>query len=267
MSNHAEQAHGTLSRLGATVLESLSVLGAACQLVVAAWASPARLWRDRDKIVTELVKIGNDTLPIAFLVSFFIGMVLVIQTADQLQNYPQEILGSVVGLAMTKELGPVIIAFLVAGRVGSAVAAQLASMSVYDEINALKTMDIDPVRFLVTPRMVAMTLSVPVLVLYADAVGILGGLTAIRVDPSIAVSPAQFWANLIDWLNMRDIVIGLVKGLFFGFVVAIISCTFGLRTRGGTAEVAAATTSAVVWGFVMVIVLDYFIVRVAILLP
>ncbi|MFP6626377.1 MAG: ABC transporter permease [Deltaproteobacteria bacterium] len=256
----------SVARLGTSILEALSVLGTALGLVVKAWSSPRLLWRRRDKIITELVSIGTNTLPIATLVSFFIGMVLVIQTADQLSNYSQEILGSVVGIAMTKELGPVIIAFLVAGRVGSAVAAQLGSMSINDEINALRTMDIDPVEFLVTPRTVAMTLAVPVLVLYADAVGILGGLVAVRIDPSITVSSSQFWDNLVSWLNMRDLIVGMIKGLFFGLTIAVVSCTLGLRTRGGTAEVARATTAAVVWSFVLVIVMDYFIVRAAVLL-
>ncbi len=265
MSSSDTHSKGWLDRLGTALLMNLEILGAAVSLVGAMWTSPRRLWRDRDKIFTELVRIGNDTLPIGFLVSFFIGMVLVIQTADQLSNYSQEVLGSVVGLAMTKELGPVMIAFLVAGRVGSAITAQLGSMSIYDEINALRTMDIDPVAYLVTPRTVAMTLAVPVLVLYADAVGILGGVVAVRIDPSITISAFQFWDNLTTWLTLSDIIVGMVKGLVFGLAIAIISCTFGLRTRGGTEQVATQTTSAVVWGFVMIIVLDYFIVRAALL--
>lgn len=258
--------NGPLARLGGSLLATLEILGSAVSLVGAMWISPRLMWRERNKIGTELLRIGNDTLPIAFLVSFFIGMVLVIQTADQLSNYSQEVLGSVVGLAMTKELGPVMIAFLVAGRMGSAIAAQLGSMSVYDEINALRTMDIDPVRYLVMPRTVAMTLAVPVLVLYADAVGILGGVVAVRMDPSITISASQFWANMTEWLTMSDILVGAVKGLVFGLTISVISCTFGLRARGGTEGIATSTTSAVVWGFVMVIVLDYFIVRAAVLL-
>ena len=103
--------------------------------------------------MAQLVRIGTDTLPLAFLVSLFVGMVLVVQAADQLQQYTQEILGSIVGLAMTKELGPVIMGFLIAGRVGSAMAAEIGSMNVNDEINALKTMDIDPMLFLSVPRL------------------------------------------------------------------------------------------------------------------
>ncbi len=266
MSSSETEQNGALARLGAALLVNLEILGAAVSLVGTIWTSPRRIWRDRDKIAVELVRIGNDTLPIGFLVSFFIGMVLVIQTADQLSNYSQEVLGSVVGLSMTKELGPVMIAFLVAGRVGSAITAQLGSMSIYDELNALRTMDIDPVAYLVMPRTVAMTLALPVLVLYADAIGILGGVVAVRIDPSITISSAQFWNNLTTWLNMSDILVGCIKGLVFGLAIAVISCTFGLRTRGGTEEVAASTTSAVVWGFVMIIVLDYFIVRAALIL-
>src|SRR5947208_15167966 len=112
-----------------------------------------------------MVRLGTDTLSSGALLSIFVGMVLVVQAADQLRDVNESVLGPIVGLAMTKELGPVLMAFLLAGRAGSAMAAELGSMTVYDEINALRTMDIDPVRFLVMPRVVAATIALPVLVL------------------------------------------------------------------------------------------------------
>src|SRR6185312_12171303 len=122
---------------------------------------------DRRRVAQQMIRVGTDTLWIGALLSLFVGMVLVVQAADQVSNINQDILGPIVGIAMTKELGPVLMAFLLAGRAGSAMAAELGSMTVYDEINALRTMDIDPVRFLAMPRVVAATLALPLLILYS----------------------------------------------------------------------------------------------------
>jgi phospholipid/cholesterol/gamma-HCH transport system permease protein len=222
--------------------------------------------RTRERIIDQLVHVGTDTLPLAALVSLFVGMVMVVQSADQLEQFTQEVIGSIVGLAMTKELGPVIMAFLIAGRVGSAVAAEIGSMKVYDEINALKMMDIDPLRFLAVPRLIALALALPTLVLYCDVVGILGGALVVALDPAIKISVNQYFNNLTEWVNATDVIVGLVKGMVFGIIVAVMSCTFGLRTRGGAEGVARSTTSAVVWSFVLIIIFDYLIVRGVLLL-
>jgi phospholipid/cholesterol/gamma-HCH transport system permease protein len=256
---------GGLAALGRLLLEVLQVLGE-CGLLLAAnaWNCRSAL-RHRHKILVQLVVIGTETLGITALVSLFVGMVMVVQAADQLANYTQEVLGSLVGLAMTKELGPVIVGFLVAGKSGSAIAAEIGSMRVYDEIAALRTMDIDPVPFLSMPRFVATTLAVPMLTLYSDVIGILGGALVVAVDPTITISVAQFLDNLREWLNFTDIVVGLVKGTVFGMIVATVACAFGFRTSGGSEGVARSTTSAVVWSFVLIIVADFFIVRIAFL--
>ena len=261
-----ENTAGLLERCGKVLLDTLSMLGEVLLLLGRSTPGPRTLWRERSRVIEQMIIVGSETLPIASLVAFFIGMVLVIQTADQLVNYSQEVLGSIVGLSMTKELGPVLIAFLVAGRVGSSITAQLGSMAVYDEVSALRTMDIDPERYLVMPRITAMALSLPVLILYADAVGILGGCLAVQVDPAITISLGLFWENLVSNISMQDIVVGLVKGLVFGVTIGAVSCAFGLRTRGGTAGVASSTTASVVWSFVLVIVFDFIIVRTAVLL-
>jgi phospholipid/cholesterol/gamma-HCH transport system permease protein len=255
-----------LTRVGRAVLETLQITGEAGFLFLRALRRLRLHRRARRRVIVQLVRIGTDTLPLAFLVSMFVGMVLVIQAADQLAQYTQTILGSIVGLAMTKELGPVIMAFLIAGRAGSAIAAEIGSMNVNDEINALKTMDIDPIDFLVVPRFVAMTLALPMLVLYADVIGIAGGALAVAFDPSVKISVQQYLDNLTQWINFKDVVVGLVKGFAFALIVSIISCAFGLRTTGGAEGVAVSTTAAVVWSFVLIIVFDYLIVRVALVL-
>ncbi len=256
---------GFLGRLGRQVLDTLQILGEGAFVFFGTVQRIRPTPRTWTRIMTQMVRIGTDTLPLTFLVSLFVGMVLVVQAADQLEQYTQEILGSIVGLAMTKELGPVIMAFLIAGRAGSAIAAEIGSMAVYDEINALKTMDIDPIQFLCVPRFLALTLALPMLILYADVIGIAGGAVVVAFDPAIKISVHQYVDNLTQWVNFKDVVVGLIKGVLFGMCVSTICCTWGLRTRGGAEGVAASTTAAVVWSFVLIIIFDYFIVRLAIL--
>jgi len=254
---------GLLTRIGRPILEILQILGEGTVVFFGTLRRLGPAGRTWTRVMAQMVRIGTDTLPLAFLVSLFVGMVLVVQAADQLQQYTQEILGSIVGLAMTKELGPVIMAFLIAGRAGSAIAAEIGSMSVNEEINALRTMDIDPLRFLVVPRFIAMTLVLPMLILYADLIGIAGGAVAVSFDPAIRISVWQYLDNLTEWVNFKDVVVGLIKGFAFGIIVSVICCTFGLRTKGGSEGVATSTTAAVVWSFVLIIVFDYVIVRLA----
>jgi phospholipid/cholesterol/gamma-HCH transport system permease protein len=259
-------ASGAVAGLGRSLLELVQIFGEVAILFSATAWHCRSIVRHRQKILYQLVIIGTETLGITALVSLFVGMVMVVQAADQLQNYTQEILGSLVGLAMTKELGPVIVGFLVAGKSGSAIAAEIGSMKVYDEIAALRTMDIDPVPFLSMPRFVATTLAVPMLVLYSDVIGILGSAVVIAVDPTISISVSQYFDNLREWINFTDVVVGLVKGMLFGMVVSIVACAFGFRTGGGSEGVARSTTSAVVWGFVLIIIADFIVVRLAFLL-
>jgi phospholipid/cholesterol/gamma-HCH transport system permease protein len=258
--------HGAIGGIGRGTLEILQVAGECTELFVATVWHVRSVARHAAKVIAQLTLIGTETLAIAGLVSLFVGMVMVVQAADQLANYTQEVLGSLVGLAMTKELGPVIMGFIVAGKSGSAIAAEIGSMKVYDEIAALRTMDIDPVPYLSMPRFVAMTLAVPMLVLYSDVIGIFGGALVIAVDPTIQIGVSQFLDNLREWLNLTDIVVGLVKGVVFGMLVSITACAFGFRTTGGSEGVARSTTSAVVWSFVSIIIADFIIVRIAFLL-
>jgi phospholipid/cholesterol/gamma-HCH transport system permease protein len=256
---------GVTAALGDATLDVLQIVGECVGLFVATLWHCRSAPRHLSKILTQLTVIGTETVAIAGLVSLFVGMVMVVQAADQLANYTQEVLGSLVGLSMTKELGPVIMGFIVAGKSGSAIAAEIGSMKVYDEISALRTMDIDPVPFLSMPRFLAMTLVLPTLVLYSDVIGIAGGTLVIAFDPTISISVSQFLDNLREWLNFTDIVVGLVKGVVFGMLVSTIACAFGFRTTGGSEGVARSTTSAVVWSFVSIIIADFIIVRIAFL--
>jgi len=250
------------ARLGTGVLDVLQVLGEASRLFAATLRTVRFVPIDRQRVVAQMVRVGVDTLWIGALLSLFVGMVLVVQAAEQVENVTQEILGPIVGLSMTKELGPVLMAFLLAGRAGSAMAAELGSMTVYDEINALRTMDIDPVRFLVMPRFVAATIALPILILYADFIGVTGGAVVVAVDPAITIPVRSYFDRMLEWVHFSDFLVGLVKGTVFGMVASILPCTFGFRTRGGTEGIASATTSAVVWSFILILVFDFLIVRV-----
>jgi phospholipid/cholesterol/gamma-HCH transport system permease protein len=151
-------------------------------------------------------------------------------------------------------------AFLLAGRAGSAIAAELGAMAVYDEIAALRTL---------TSTRCASSCSrassrddrAPLLILYADFVGIAGGALVVWIDPAIKISPDEFVARMLEWVHLRDVLIGLGKGAVFGLVAALLPCTWGLRTRGGADRIAVSTTAAVVWSFVLILVFDFLIVR------
>ena len=253
---------GPFGRLGARLLEVLQILGEASTMFVACVRLVPAVLVDRGRVATQMVRVGTDTLAIGALLSLFVGMVLVVQAADQVRNVSQDILGPIVGLSMTKELGPVMMAFLLAGRAGSALAAELGSMTVYDEINALRTMDIDPVRFLVLPRFIAATLALPMLIVYADFIGVSGGAVVVALDPAITIPVHSYYERMLEWVKFDDFLVGLVKGLIFGMIASIVPCTFGLRTKGGTEGIAVSTTAAVVWSFILILVFDFLIVRV-----
>ena len=210
--------------------------------------------RNLPSIFKQMSDIGIDTLPIAALMAFFVGMVLALQTGTQLALYgTQEIIGAIVGLSMVKELGPVMTALLVAGRVGSSMAAEIGAMKVYEEIDALKTLEINPVRYLAMPRMLACLLTVPALVL--------GGGLISSVTPHINVPISVYFENLVRAIGYQEIFKGLLKAVVFGGIVAHVGCYVGFKTSGGARGIGQATTRAVVLAFVLIMVADYFLTR------
>ncbi len=216
-----------------------------------------------DKILYQITEIGNKTLPVATLIALSSGAVLSLQTGPTLASFGlEENLGSIVGLSMVKEIGPVMASILVAGRMGSAMAAEIGSMSVYNEIDALKTMNIDPVRFLVMPRFLATILSLPVLVVFMDVVGWFGGAVVATVNPEINLSMQVYFRNLADIVTVKAVFNGLIKAFFFGIIISIVSCQVGFGTKGGPKGIGISVTKAVVLSFVLVLVSDYFITRI-----
>jgi phospholipid/cholesterol/gamma-HCH transport system permease protein len=230
----------------------LQALGEGGVLLVQAlyWSKAAP--RNADKILSHLLEFGNATLPIASLMAVFIGGVLALQTGN---------IGGIVGLSMVKELGPVMTALLVAGRVGSAIAAEVGAMNVYEEIDALKTLNINPVRYLVMPRLVAALIAVPALCMYVNVIGLVGGAIVAAVNPKIDVSIRLFRLNFQEIVKFSDVMDSLLKAVVFGVVVCITCCFVGLRTTGGPEEIGRAVTRAVVLSFMFIFVLNYLITR------
>ena len=218
--------------------------------------------RNMEKILAHILEFGNATLPIATLMAIFIGGVLALQTGSRLAQFGLEgNIGSIVGLSMVKELGPVMTALLVAGRVGSAIAAEVGAMNVYEEIDALRTLNINPVRYLVMPRLLASLIAVPALCMYVNVVGLLGGALVSAVNPKINVSMRLFRLNFQEVVRFSDVTDSLIKSVVFGVAVAITCCYVGLRTTGGPEEIGRSVTRAVVLSFMFIFVLNYVITR------
>jgi phospholipid/cholesterol/gamma-HCH transport system permease protein len=219
-------------------------------------------WRQRSKIFDQLSYIGLASLSMVCILSFFIGGVLALQTGPiMVEHGVGSVLGGMVGDAMCRELAPALIAILVAGRIGSAIAAEIGSMQVYEEIDALRTMAIDPVRYLVLPRMVAIAISVPVLVLFSIPVGWLGAALVCELNQKIAVGFASFFEDLREVVEISDVFNGLFKSFVFALAIGIVSCHQGLITRGGPRGIGRSVTKAVVNSIVLILILDYFLTR------
>ena len=214
-------------------------------------------------IVEQFEEIGIGSLTVVILTGFFTGAVLALQTGLTLDQFgARPFVGRLVSASMIKELGPVLTGLMLAGRIGSGIAAELGSMVVTDQINALRALGTDPVRKLVVPRILAGTLMAPVLTVIADTVGIIGGwLIAVF---QLRVASSLYWTSVIDGLYLEDAWMGLIKPFCLGFAIVSIGCHVGLRAHGGTQGVGRATTNAVVAASVAVIATDFFVTRLLI---
>jgi phospholipid/cholesterol/gamma-HCH transport system permease protein len=220
------------------------------------------IWKHRRKLAEQLFEIGNASLFTACLLSIFIGGVIALQSGPVLRERGLvSALGGLVGLSVCKELAPVMMAVLMAGRIGSAMAAEIGSMSVYQEIDALRTMNINPTNYLVLPRIVAICIALPTLVIFSIIVGWFGGGLVSALNSQIAVGLQPFFNNLKAMVGMKDVFNGLIKSFVFALVIGIVSCHQGLHTRGGPRGIGRSVTKAVVNSIVMIVVIDYFLSR------
>jgi phospholipid/cholesterol/gamma-HCH transport system permease protein len=219
----------------------------------------------RHDIVEQFDLIGWGSLTVVLLAGLFTGAALASQTGLTLDQFgARPVVGRLVSASMIKELGPVLTALMLTGRIGSGIAAELGSMVVTDQINALRALGTDPVRKLVVPRVLAGIFMAPVLTVISDFIGILGGWAVARFQ--LQVNSGLYWSSITKGLYMQDVWMGLSKPFVFGFLIVTIACHVGLRTSGGTAGVGKATTVSVVAGSVAVIAADFFVTQIMIAL-
>ena len=206
----------------------------------------------------QMDSVGVASIPIVLLTGFFTGAVLALQTATSLQAFGAvNMTGALVALSLVRELGPVLIALMVAGRIGSGISSQLGSMVVTEQIDAMRALGTDPVRKLVTPRVIATTTMLPLLTVIGDFLGLIGGwIVSLNV---LKLNTALYWSNALRILTYIDALEGLVKPIVFGFIIGLVGCYKGLSTKGGTRGVGQSTTSSVVMASILVIVADFFI--------
>jgi phospholipid/cholesterol/gamma-HCH transport system permease protein len=211
----------------------------------------------RKQVFEQMSKIGVDSLPIVSLISLFTGMVLALQSAYQMQKMSAEMyIASLVALSMTRELGPVLTALIVAGRVGASITAEIGTMKVTEQIDALDTLATNPIKYLVVPRFLALIIMLPLLTLYSDVIGGFGGY--IIGVYKLNISHAMYMKNTWSPLKYKDVYTGLIKSFFFGVITCIIACYEGMTADGGAEGVGKATTSSVVVSFILIIASDCF---------
>jgi phospholipid/cholesterol/gamma-HCH transport system permease protein len=220
-------------------------------------------WRQRQKVFDQFFEIGNASLLMVCILSFFIGGVMALQTGPLLvERGLGSYVGGVVGFSIAKELAPVMMAILIAGRIGSAMAAEIGSMRVYQEIDALRTMNISPIHYLVLPRVVAIAFALPLLVTMGILVGWVGGVVVAAANIHIAVSSAAFFSGLRSAVDLSDVANGVFKSFMFALIIGVVSCHQGLITRGGPRGIGRSVTKAVVNSIVLIVIFDYLLTRV-----
>ena len=214
-----------------------------------------------NEVLAQMDSLGVGSLAIVVMTGMFTGMVLALQSSATLDVFgARNYVGRLVCVSMVRELGPVLTALMVTGRVGSGMAAELGSMVVTQQIDALRVMGTDPVRRLVAPRIGAALVMIPILTIISNALGIFGaGLISVF---SLKLSWVYYWRSVGSALGVNDVIMGLSKPVVFGFILASVGCYMGLSTRGGTQGVGVSTTRSVVVGSVLILVTDFFLTKV-----
>ena len=216
---------------------------------------------DFRELVRQMVRIGVDSLPVVLLTALFTGMVMALQTFSTLKRFNAEgFVGSLVALSMVRELAPVISSLLIAGRCGSAMGAELGTMRVTEQIDALEVLATDPVHFLVVPRVWATVFMLPLLIVVADAIGIVGGYLISVVY--FGANPVTYTENTFRFMDLADLSSGLIKAAVFGLIIAVVGCQKGYYTRGGAEGVGRATTRAVVLASIAILISDFFLTKI-----
>jgi phospholipid/cholesterol/gamma-HCH transport system permease protein len=247
-----------ISKIGKSTLDISKHLGRATFMIkdVFYWAFKSRL--EKNEIYKQTVRIGVDSVGVASLVSLFTGMVLALQTGYTSQNLFNEPLyvGTAVGFSLVKELAPVLTAIVVCGRAGSSVTAEIGTMAVTEQIDALYTLGTNPSSYLLIPRYFAFLIALPVLTVIANIIGIFGGFAVGVVR--LGISSTVFIDDIIDFMEVKNFMHGFIKTFLFAFTIATVSCYKGLYTEGGAEGVGKSTTESVVLSMILILVIDYF---------
>ncbi len=213
---------------------------------------------DIKNLFKQMERIGVNSLPVVLITALFTGMVLALQIYGGFKRFQAEsMVGAIVGIALSRELAPVLTGLMVAGRIGSSIAAEIGTMRVTEQIDALEVMGVDPVHYLFVPRVLAGTLMLPLLVGLADLIGIYGG--HFLVVNLFHENPYIYMKNVYQYTETWDVVSGLIKSFFFGYIIASVGCYKGLRTRGGAEGVGLSTTEAVVIASLTILIADFFL--------
>ncbi len=253
--NHA--ASGVQS-VGQKVIGGVEQVGSVTLFFLRVLRAVPGFWKKGHLVFEQMIAIGVESLPLVLVTSIFTGGVAAVQAAYQFQDYvPMRYLGSVIGKSVVIELGPVLTALVVAGRVGASIAAELGTMRVTEQIDALETIGISPIRFLAVPRLLAGMMMLPLITVFSDFLAI-GGAYVVAIL-SLNVATNTFMEGLRLFFHMQDVFGGLVKSLFFGVVITMMGCYFGFNAEGGAEGVGKATTRAVVSSCLLILILDYML--------
>lgn len=217
-------------------------------------------WRNLRLLLPQMYEIGVRSVPVIAITGAFIGMVMAIETYTQFKTIGQEQrLGSIINLSVVKQIGPVLAAVMLAGRVGGALTAELGTMNVTEQLDAMRVMGADPIRYLVAPRFIACLILTPILTIYSDLLGVLGGwLVSVK---SLGIPNEPYWIFSAQGVDTWEIMEGLVKSLFFGGAIGLISCYKGFNSGAGAAGVGRACTESFVASFIAIIVLNFFFAK------
>ncbi|HUW79986.1 MAG TPA: ABC transporter permease [Acidocella sp.] len=250
-----------IAAIGSVVLGAVAFIG---ELTIFALTGLSHIFRPPyypRLIARNLMEIGYFSLPVVALTALFTGMVLALQTYTGFSRFNAEsAIASVVVLSVTRELGPVLAGLMVSGRAGAAMAAELGTMRVTDQIDALSTLSTEPMKYLVAPRLIAGIIAMPILVAIADILGVMGGFLV--ATAKLGFNPSTYLVSTFTNLRAEDVISGLIKAAVFGFIIALMGSFNGYRSKGGAQGVGAATTSAVVTASILILAVDYILTQV-----
>jgi phospholipid/cholesterol/gamma-HCH transport system permease protein len=256
-----EPIQNTLRTLGSTILNFLRDVGGSSLMLLGVTIRLKELPRTHRQTLLQMQAIGLGSIPLVIVTALFVGAVAAVQAAYQFQDYvPMVFLGTVVGKSVILELGPVLTALVVGGRVSASIAAELGTMKVTEQIDAMELLAIDPMRYLVMPRIVACLVMLPVLTVFADVLAILGGMVVAHA--AIGVSTATFTEGLRMFFYVDDVISGILKAATFGIIIGLMGCYNGFRTFGGAKGVGDSTMHAVVTSCICILITNYFLASV-----